>query len=119
MSKLEKLKLQVTHLLDESNLKNDMVVGVPIIKIVDLDEWQKIRVTLIGNWKLKPNQNLNKLKSFLGPVKTASRRKLRIVQNYLSGSGFRLGKIKSSGITAMQVQIRNEINRRRERKDWR
>lgn len=112
------LNIKLNEMSDEEKLKNDMVVGVDTKKVVDLPEWQEIRVSLLGKWKLDPIGNLNKLKKFLGPITTTTNRKIRIIHNYITGSGFRLGIIKFPELEKFQNDVRNEVARRRENKTW-
>lgn len=112
------LNIKLSEMTDDEKLKNDMVVGVDTKKVVDLPEWQEIRVSLLGKWKTDPKGNLEKLRKFLGNISTTSNRKLRIVHNYVTGSGFRLGIIKSPEIEKFQNEVRAEVAKRRENKTW-
>jgi|GEM_PF-1956325 len=84
-----------------------------IQQIVSLPEWQSLRTQLIGQWKENPAASVGKLREFLGPVRDASDRKLRIIHNYLTGSGFRIGVISHPAITELLTAVRNEVVRRR------
>ena len=50
---------------------------------------------------------------FLGSLRNTSDEKLRIVMNYLTGTGFRTGRIKHSCISNLRGQISAEIKRRK------
>jgi hypothetical protein len=83
-----------------------------IKEIVSLPEWQSVRKTLIGQWKKNPKWAVAQLEEFLGSIEGASDRKLRILLNYLTGSGFRSGLISHFEITELRERIRKEIRRR-------
>ncbi len=86
-------------------------------KIQDLvkdKEWQKLRSSLVGTWKTNVENNCKLLRNFLGNnIKNCSNEKLRIMLNYLTGSGFRIGKIKHPCIDKLLKEVREEINRRK------
>lgn len=90
----------------ESYLKMD------IRKVVDLDEWQSLRRSFLGTWKKTPEANIRELRAFLGPTEHSGDRRLRIVYNYLTGSGFRMGVIKHSSIDELLKEVRNEVHKR-------
>lgn len=71
--------------------------------IVKNPKWQKIRKELVGTWSTSPAENCNKLRSFLGNMKDET--KLRIVMNYLTGTGFRTGRIKHPSISKLREDI--------------
>ena len=85
-----------------------------IKEVVNLPEWQALRKSFLGTWKKTPEENVAKLRSFLGGVSEASDRKLHIVHNYLTGSGFRSGNITHPSIMKLRDQVREERKRRRE-----
>jgi hypothetical protein len=85
------------------------------IKDLVKDEgWQKIRKELLGQWSKKPTWCCYKLGSFLGTMPSASEDKLRIVMNYLTGTGFRTGRIKHSCIQKLRDGVSKELKRRKE-----
>jgi len=90
----------------------------PIKDIVKSPEWQKVRKSLLGQWSKRPMWCCTQLKNFLGSVSSTSNDKLRIVMNYLTGSGFRSGKIKHSCVTTIRTQISVEIKKRKAKKEW-
>ena len=85
----------------------------PMKELVNNAEWQAVRKSLLGQWKEKPTWCCGKLHGYLGPVQGASDDKLRIVMNYLTGSGFRSGVIKHPCISALRAQISVERKRRK------
>ena len=85
----------------------------PIKQLVKNQSWQKLRSEMVGTWKTDSNKNVRKLRNWLGPLNSASDDKLRIVMNYLTGSGFRTGKIKSEEIQKLRTQISLELKRRK------
>ena len=85
-------------------------------KIQDLvkdEEWQKLRSSLVGTWKTYPERNCLLLRNYLGNIHTCEYKKLRIVLNYLTGSGFRMGIIKHPCINLLLSEIREEIKLRK------
>jgi len=85
-----------------------------IQEIVDRPDWQQLRAALVGTWKHVPEDNVQKLRVFLGPIRDGDYDKLRIVHNYLTGSAFRLGIIHHPAITQLLEEVRYE----RERCGW-
>ncbi len=77
-------------------------------------DWQKLRQSLVGTWKLTPEQNVRKIRKYLGPIRKTENRKLTIVMNYLTGSGFRIGRIFHPSITKLRKEVSNEIKRRKQ-----
>jgi hypothetical protein len=86
-----------------------------IREVVALPEWQDLRVSFLNTWKKDPEGNVKKLRQFLGPVADADDRKLRIVYNYLTGSGFRMYTITHPEITTLLEEVRAESSRRKQR----
>ena len=85
-------------------------------KIRDLvkdEEWQKLRSSLVGTWKTNAENNCKLLRNYLGDIQTCSYEKLRIVMNYLTGSGFRMGIIKDPCISKLRSDISTEMKRRK------
>lgn len=88
----------------------------PISQIVKDPEWQKVRIELLGNWKKRPKWCVQQLRKYLGSINTTSEEKLRIVQNYLTGTAFRTGKISSrenSEIPRLRGEISAEFKKRK------
>jgi hypothetical protein len=76
-----------------------------IQQLVKDPEWQKLRKSLVGTWKDTPADNVQKLRDYLGPKPWTDAVKLRIVHNYLTGSGFRIGVISHPDITNLRNQV--------------
>jgi hypothetical protein len=83
-----------------------------IQELVKKPGWQKVREKLVGQWKEKPTWCCSELRKYLGNIKTTHYDNLRIVMNYLVGSGFRMGKIKHSCITKLREELSKEFKRR-------
>ena len=84
-----------------------------ISEIVKDPNWQKVRQSLIGQWKENPTQCCSSLRRYLGSVRSCHYDKLRIVMNYLTGIGFRTGRIKHICIHNLRDDISIEMNRRK------
>ncbi len=96
----------------------EYVLKIKIQDIVQLPEWQTLRGYFVGKWKSQPDKNLQMLKDFAGNIQTLSNRRLRIVQNYVTGSGFRIGKISSPDILKFVEQVRKEVSDRKTNGRW-
>lgn len=81
--------------------------------LVQDKEWQQVRQSLLEKWKNDPAGNCKILRNYLGNVSECDEKKLRIVMNYLTGSGFRMGKIKHSCIQSLRDIISKELKRRK------
>lgn len=90
----------------------------PKNKLVRSDEWQAVRKSLLGKWKEQPEWCCSQLRKYLGNVSSASKDKIKVVMNYLTGSGFRTGKIKHACISALRAQMSSERKRRVAKKEW-
>ena len=82
------------------------------------EEWQTVRKSLLGQWKSRPTWCCGKLRKYLGSISSTPNSKLKIVMNYLTGSGFRMGKIKHECITNLRTQISMQIKVRKAKKEW-
>lgn len=85
-------------------------------EIVKDPHWQKVRQSLLGQWKTRPDWCVKQLRSYLGNINNADEKKLRIVLNYLTGTGFRTGTISSRdnpSIAKLRAEISAELKRRR------
>lgn len=85
----------------------------PISKLVKNPEWQSVRVKLLGNWKNNPDWCCRQLRNYMGNVSTTSDDKLRILLNYLTGTGFRSGLIKPDCVIKLRAEISAEMKRRK------
>ena len=85
-----------------------------IAELVKDPEWQKIRKSLLGQWNIRPDWCLKQLRDYLGPIETADIDKLRIVLNYLTGTGFRTKAIKEfDKIQKLRTEITVELKKRK------
>lgn len=89
-----------------------------IEELVKDPEWIKIRQSLVGQWKSRPTWCCGQLRKYLGSLSSTHNNKLKIVMNYLTGSGFRMGKIKHECITNLRTQISMQIKVRKAKKEW-
>lgn len=70
-----------------------IVKGADIKKVVADDEWQKIRKSLIGNWKNNYKQNVETLREYFERKKMDPWAVRRVI-NVLTGSVHRVGHTK-------------------------
>ena len=70
----------------------------PRNKLVGSASWEKVRKSLLGQWKSRPEWCCSQLKKYLGNVSNTSNDKIKVVMNYLTGTGFRTGRIKHTCI---------------------
>ena len=85
-------------------------------EIVKDPERQKVRKSLLGQWKKRPDWCVAQLRRYIGNIRTADEKKLRIVLNYLTGTAFRVGTISSRdnpSIARLRAEISAELKRRR------
>ena len=90
----------------------------PKNKLVRSEDWQNVRKSLLGQWAKRPEWCCQQLRRYLGSVSNASKDKIKVVMNYLTGTGFRTGRIKHSCISALRAQMSSEIKRRKAKKEW-
>lgn len=90
----------------------------PRNKLVRSSQWQAVRKSLLGQWKQRPDWCCAQLRKYLGSASSASKDKIKVVMNYLVGSGFRTGRIKHPCITALRTQLSSEIKKRKAQKEW-
>lgn len=81
--------------------------------LVRSKEWQKLRQKLLNNWMQRPEWCCNQLRYYLGDVGVAPMAKLNVVMNYLTGTGFRTGRIKHPCINSIRTQISMERKKRK------
>jgi len=86
--------------------------------LVRSSEWQSVRKSLLGQWKERPEWCCSQLRKYLGPISKTSKDKIKVVMNYLTGSGFRTGKIKHPCISSLRVALSMERKRRVSKKEW-
>ena len=85
----------------------------PMKELVDNPEWQKVRKSLLGKWKEKPEWCCLQLINYLGNKSSTSDDKLRIVMNYITSSGFRLGIINPPCVLKLRGEISAEMKKRK------
>jgi len=90
----------------------------PKNKLVNDPKWQATRKSLLGKWKENSTWCCSQLRKYLGSIPSTSNDKLKVVMNYLVGSGFRTGRIKHACIDSLRVQISSEIKKRKAQKQW-
>jgi hypothetical protein len=90
----------------------------PKNKLVNDPGWQRVRKSLLGKWKENPTWCCSQLRKYLGSISGASKDKIKVVMNYLVGSGFRMGKIKHPCITKLRTQLSMERKKRKANKSW-
>ena len=86
--------------------------------IVKDKAWQKIRESLLGKWKSEPEWCCQQLRQYLGPIEKATVTQLRIMMNYLTGTGFRMGKISHPCIVALRLEVSMEMKKRKAKGEW-
>lgn len=92
-----------------------IVYEQPIREIVKDEKWQELRKSFLGTWNKTPEANCKKLRSFLGPMQSTTVEKLRIVMNYLTGTAFRIGKIKGPCIQKLRDDVSAEMKKRKKK----
>ena len=90
----------------------------PKNKLVRSSEWQAVRKSLLGQWKERPEWCCSQLRKYLGSVSSSSNDKIKVVMNYLTGTGFRTGVIKHPCITKLRTHMSMEIKKRKAKKEW-
>lgn len=81
-------------------------------------QWQQVRQSLLGQWKEKPTWCCLQLRRYLGSISTTSKDKIKVVMNYLVGTGFRTGTIKHPCISKLRAQLSMERKKRVAKKEW-
>ncbi len=90
----------------------------PRNKLVSSSQWQNLRKSLIGKWSGEPEKCCYILNRYLGSLSTTSNDKIKVVMNYLTGTGFRTGRIKHKCISVLRTQMSSEILKRKAQKKW-
>jgi hypothetical protein len=86
--------------------------------LVRSPQWQAVRKSLLGQWKERPEWCCSQLRKYLGNISTTSKDKIKVVMNYLTGSGFRTGKIKHPCISKLRMLLSMERKKRVAKKEW-
>jgi hypothetical protein len=87
-------------------------------EIVKSPKWQKVRASLVGQWNLQPEWCCDQLRNYVSPMNKASVTELRIIMNYLTSSGFRMGKIKNPCIQTLRTEASMEMKKRKAKGLW-
>jgi len=82
----------------------EAVKKMRIKKVVRNAEWQELRKSFLKTWATKQVENVEKLRKYLGDFSDPL--KIRRVLNYITGTGFRLGKISHPEITKLHNDIK-------------
>lgn len=80
----------------------------PMKDQVNRADWQQLRQRMVGTWAKDSVKNCKMLRDFIGPLNQAEEEKLNIVMNYLTGTGFRTGRIKHKEIQKLRDDISKE-----------
>lgn len=75
-----------------------------IKEVVNDEAWQAIRKSMLGTWMEHAKENVSRLRKYLGDFSDPL--KVRRVYNYLTGSGFRSGRITHPAITKLVNDIK-------------
>jgi hypothetical protein len=86
--------------------------------LVNSPEWQAVRQKLLGQWMQRPGWCCVQLRTYMGTIARASNDKIKVVQNYLTGTGFRTGKIKHSCVNRLRTQLSMERKKRQANGSW-
>ena len=90
----------------------------PRNKLVKDPKWQAVRKSLLGQWAKRPDWCCGQLRKYLGPLNRTDNDKIRVVMNYLTGTGFRTGRIKPPCVVKLRQQMSSEIKKRKAKKEW-
>ena len=94
------------------------VSAMDIREVVKEEEWQALRLLLLGTWKKSPNRSVGWLIQYLTRIgkfddgsgevelEDACPLRLRRVHNYLTGTVFRSGTIKCESADILREKIR-------------
>ena len=81
-------------------------------------DWQILRKRLMNKWMSKPDWCCLQLRRYIGNMYTSDINKLKIVNMYLSSSGFRPGAINHMCITKLKQDMNIEIKKRKNKGEW-
>lgn len=87
------------------------MVSGDVVKLVQREDWQRVRKSLLGKWKTDPEGNIRALRKWLGPVSKATMGELRIMKNYIDALS--RGGIKVPKISPLKESVEREIARRK------
>lgn len=71
----------------------------------DYKIWLSVKNEMRGNWIKKEDFCIQQIRSFLDPMDKTSLDRLCYVLNYLTGTGFRIGRIKSANIQKLRTEV--------------
>lgn len=95
--------------MSDANPKNVLVKSA---------DWQAIRKSLLGQWKDRPDWCCSQLRKYLGSISSTSKDKIKVVMNYLTGTGFRTGRIKPPCVLKLRAQLSMERKKRQAKGEW-
>jgi len=84
-----------------------------MMELVNNSEWQNVRKSLLGKWNGEPEWCCQQLRHYMGSINSTSDDKLRILMNYLTGTGFRSGRIKPDCVIKLRGEISAEMKKRK------
>jgi len=84
--------------------------GTSIQKIVDDKDWQKLRESFLGTWKKTPKENVKKLREYLKSGSGSEELRYVRVYNYVTGTVFRSGIIKSVEVTKLKKEVVGKLD---------
>lgn len=87
----------------------------PRNKLVKDPGWQAVRQSMLKQWSHRPTWCCTQLRRYLGSIKTTSKDKIDVVMNYLTGTAFRVGRIKHPCISSLRKELSEERKRRKEK----
>jgi hypothetical protein len=85
-------------------------------QLVQNEEWQNVRKSLLGMWKSNPEYCCQQLRNYLGPINHTENRKLKIMLNYLNCVG--LKKIIHPGKNIFTKEVSLQIAKRKKNYGW-
>lgn len=86
--------------------------------LVKSRQWQQVRQSLLGKWKGNPEWCCSQLRKYLGNISSTHKEKIKVVMNYLTGSGFRTGRIKPPCVLKLRAQLSMERKKRQAKGEW-
>jgi hypothetical protein len=86
--------------------------------LVRSSQWQAVRRSLLGQWSGRPEWCCSQLRRYLGSISATSNDKIKVVMNYLTGTGFRTGTIKHPCISKLRAQLSSERKKRQAQGKW-
>jgi hypothetical protein len=95
-----------------------MLSAGTMVQIVKDEHWQRVRKTLLGQWKLRPEWCCMQLYKYLGGISTAPDAKIVILMNYLVGHAFRLRKIDFICVNKLRFLLKKEREKRKKQGTW-